>query len=156
EITLAEQRLEGAVIGVVESDGERLPIPRYVYRGPSAGPEPLRLGVFALVHGDEPAGATAVFQLLLAAVQDPALLRGVDLYCYPVCNPTGFQDRTRENRAGVDLNREFWRNSPHPEVRVLEAELRANRFDGIVALHADHDSPGLYAFARGPMTSEEL
>lgn len=156
ELTLAERRLDGAVIGAVASEGVRLPIPRFIFRGPSSGVQPLRLGVFALVHGDEPAGAATVVQLLVSAVQDPALLRGLDLYCYPVCNPTGFEDGTRFNRAGADLNREFWRGSSHPEVQALEGELREHRFDGIVALHADHDSPGLYAFARGAVTSEEL
>jgi len=156
ELAREAPRLEDAVIGTVESEGERLPIPRFIFRGPPSGMQALRLAVFALVHGDEPAGAVAVSQLLADAVEDPAVLRGLDLHCYPVCNPTGFEDGTRFNRAGVDLNREFWRESAHTEVRVLEAELRRHRFDGLIALHADCDSPGLYAFARGPVTSEEL
>ncbi|MBE2215147.1 MAG: succinylglutamate desuccinylase/aspartoacylase family protein [Opitutaceae bacterium] len=157
ELTLQDSRLEGMIAGVIDAGcGERLPIPRFVYRGPTTDLESVRLALFALVHGDEPAGATAIFHLLVTAVQDPSLLRGVDLFCYPVCNPTGFADGTRCNRAGVDLNREFWRGSSHGEVQILEAELRAHRFDGLVALHADCDSPGMYAFARGPVTSDEL
>jgi murein peptide amidase A len=41
-------------------------------------------------------------------------------------------------------------------VLALETELRAHGFDGMVALHADCDSQGLYAFARGAVISEEL
>jgi len=80
----------------------------------------------------------------------------IDPARYPVCNPTGFAGGTRCSRAGVDLNREFWRGSSHGEVQIIEAELRAQQFDGLVALHADCDSPGMYAFARGPVTSDEL
>ncbi|MBE2213914.1 MAG: succinylglutamate desuccinylase/aspartoacylase family protein [Opitutaceae bacterium] len=153
---LVEPRLETAVIGQVRAREGWMPIPRFIFRGPSSGMEPLRLAIFSLVHGDEPAGALALVQLLVSAVRDPAIVRGLDLYCYPVCNPTGYEDGTRFNRAGVDLNREFWRGSSHPEVQTLETELRTQRFDGLVALHADCDSPGLYAFARGPVISEEL
>lgn len=155
-LTRVQPRLESATIGRVGDGDSSLPISRFVFRGPASGAEPLRLAVFSLVHGDEPAGAQAVCQLLASAVRHPELLRGVDLFCYPACNPTGYEAGTRFNRAGVDLNREFWRGSSHPEVQALEAELRIQRFDGLVALHADCDSPGLYAFARGPIISEEL
>ncbi|HEX2101161.1 MAG TPA: succinylglutamate desuccinylase/aspartoacylase family protein, partial [Candidatus Synoicihabitans sp.] len=120
------------------------------------GATPLRLAVFALVHGDEPAGADAVVRLLRSTLAAPDLVRGTELFCYPVCNPSGYERGTRENAAGLDLNREFWRDSEQPEVQVLEQELREQRFDGLIALHADCDSPGLYAFARGAVTSEEL
>jgi murein peptide amidase A len=134
-----------------------LRLARFLVRGPeTAVAEPLKLAVFATVHGDEPAGAVAVLQLLRAAAADPQILRGADLYCYPICNPSGYEARTRGNAAGVDLNREFWRDSSHPEVRILEHELRTECFDGLVSLHADCDSRGLYAFARGSVTSAEL
>jgi murein peptide amidase A len=137
--------------------GEAVRLPRFVWRGPP-GPaaEPLKLAVFGVVHGDEPAGAIAILEVLKEAGHTPDLLRGVELFCYPVCNPVGYERGTRGNGAGVDLNRQFWRESPHPEVQLLEAELRQEQFDGLVALHADCDSPGLYAFARGAVTSEEL
>lgn len=149
--------VEGGAVGwVADGDGGWLCMPRFVFRGPPAGVEPVRLAVFGAVHGDEPAGAWAVMQLLEEAGQQPEAFRGVELYGYPVCNPTGLLDGTRCNRAGADLNREFWKGSSHAEVQLLEAELRGNSFDGLIALHADHDSSGLYAFARGPVTSDEL
>lgn len=151
-------RLEVRTVGTVPTThGEALPIPCYIQRGAvSPGFSFLRLAVFALVHGDEPAGGEAIQSLLATTLLEPELLRGVELFCYPVCNPTGFEAGSRTNAAGLDLNREFWRDSAQPEVQALEAELRLRRFDGLVSLHADCDSPGLYAFARGAVTSEEL
>jgi murein peptide amidase A len=73
-----------------------------------------------------------------------------------VCNPTGFADRTRHSRAGVDLNREFWQDSPHPEVRALETEIWTHAFHGIVTLHSDDTSDGLYGFVDGAVLSEYL
>lgn len=150
-------QLECRSLGEVAAANERWPIPALVQRGDSSGAaEPLRLAVFAGIHGDEPAGAAAIVRLFHHTVASPDLVRGIELFCYPVCNPVGFAAGTRANGAGLDLNREFWRASAQLEVRLLEAELRARRFDGLVALHADCDSHGLYAFARGAVTSQEL
>jgi hypothetical protein len=78
------------------------------------------------------------------------------LQCYPVCNPTGFEDNTRHSRRGHDLNREFWRASTEPEVRWLEQELRTSHFQGLIQLHADDTSGGIYGFVRGHTLTENL
>jgi hypothetical protein len=134
----------------------RYTIPRISFSGPRTGVPQKRIGLFALVHGDEPAGAFALLELLQKLAGEPALAAGYDLVCYPVCNPTGFEDGTRHNRAGFDLNREFWRGSRQPEVLILERELAAQGFDGIVALHADDTSEGLYGYALGRVLNENL
>ncbi len=146
----------GTVAGSFESDGKRYTIPRFVFLGPDIGMPPLRLGFFALLHGDEPAGALALEHLLSELVEQPEAARGFELVVYPLCNPTGYEDGTRHNRAGLDLNREFWRASTQPEVQILEEELRTQRFDGIVALHADDTSEGLYGYAHGRLLNEQL
>ena len=134
----------------------RYEIPRFVFSGPASGSTRIRIGLFAGVHGDEPAGCTAVVRLLENLARAPAEARGYDLVVYPVCNPTGYEDATRETRAGKDLNREFWKDSPEPEIRILETELRAQRFDGIITLHADDTCSGLYGYAHGRLLNESL
>jgi hypothetical protein len=54
------------------------------------------------------------------------------------------------------LNREFWKDSAEPEVRWLEKEIWAHAFDGIVTLHSDDTSDGLYGFVGGAVLSENL
>ncbi|MDB6115002.1 MAG: hypothetical protein JWQ62_1947 [Lacunisphaera sp.] len=125
----------GTVAGAFEVDAKRYTIPRFVFHGPSAGAAPVRVGLFALLHGNELAGALGLGRLLDLLVAEPVLAAGYELSVYPLCNPTGYEDDTAHNRAGRDLNREFWRGSAQPEVRILEAELRQQCFDGIVALH---------------------
>jgi len=155
---LAEQcpEIMGSMAGTFSQDGQRYGIPRFLFVGPPAAHPPIRLGLFAGIHGDEPAGCEALVQLLVELAQDPERAVGYDLVVYPVCNPTGYEDGTRSSRAGVDLNREFWRSSPHPEVRILEAELRSHRFDGIITLHSDDTSEGIYGYAHGRLLNEEL
>ena len=112
--------------------------------------------MFGLLHGDEPAGAIGLQHLLTSLVEDPTPARGYELTIYPVCNPTGYEDDSRHNRAGLDLNREFWRDSQQPEIQILEQELRTQKFDGIIALHADDTSDGLYGYTQGRVLNENL
>lgn len=158
-LALAEgcREVVGTVAGSFEGgEGQRYTVPRFTFLGPQGNMPQMRIGIFALLHGDEPAGALALRRLLETLVARPNLAAGYDVVCYPVCNPTGYEEGTRENRAGLDLNREFWRESAQPEIRILEEELRTQRFDGIIALHADDTSDGLYGYTHGRTLNEQL
>ena len=157
-LELAEQCVDviGSMAGSFSLEGRRYGIPRFVFTGPAAAHDPIRLGLFAGIHGDEPAGCEALVRLLVELAGSPDACTGYDLVVYPVCNPTGYEDGTRANRAGFDMNREFWRSSQQPEVRILERELRNGRFDGIVTLHADDTCNGLYGYAHGRVMNEAL
>src|ERR1051325_6641582 len=111
---------------------------------------------FAGIHGDEPAGTLALVEFLQQLSGEPEIAAGYLIHAYPICNPTGFERGTRHNAAGVDLNREFWRESPHAEVQIIERELREQHFQGLIQLHADDTSDGIYGFVRGHTLSEHL
>ena len=127
---------------------------QFLFVGPRGGGDYYRVGIFAGMHGDEIAGVQAAVRFLHQLAQTPELARGYEIYVYPLCNPTGFEDSTRHARSGRDLNREFWLGSREPEVQLLEQQIRTLRFDGLIALHADADSPGLYAFALGAQVTQ--
>jgi|APCry1669193181_1035450.scaffolds.fasta_scaffold14313_3 hypothetical protein len=137
-------------------NGDRYELPRYLFIGPNGGDTPIRIGVFAVIHGDEQEGAHAVVQFIKLLETKPELAAGYYLSFYPVCNPTGFEDGTRFSRSGRDLNREFWKNSPEPEVRLLQAELVSRSFQGIISLHTDDTSVGFYGFAHGATLTKHL
>ena len=139
-----------------ETGGETYTVPRYLFVGPKGGDTPIRIGIFAGIHGDEPEGARAVVQLLKLLETKPELATGYYLSFYPVCNPTGYEDRTRRSRRGKDLNREFWGNSNEPEVRLLQAELISRSFNGFIALHTDDTSTGFYGIVRGATLTQHL
>lgn len=129
--------------------GVEVRIPRFQFIGPRGGGDYQRIGIFAGIHGDEVEGTLSVYHLLKEFVGNPELARGYEIFFYPVCNPTGVEDGTRWSRSGKDLNREFWSNSREPEVLLLEEQLRALQFNGIISLHSDDTSNGLYGFVRG-------
>ena len=149
-------RLRFSAVGEFHHGSCRYRLPRFVFRGPAGGGATIRLALFAAIHGDEPEGAVALRDFLLELVHAPPLAQGYEIYAYPVCNPSGFEDGTRGSRAGYDLNREFWRGSNQPEVYYLERELGVHQFAGLVALHSDDAAQGVCAFVRGATLTEAL
>lgn len=135
--------------------GERS-LPRYLYLGPRGGGDVIRIGIFATIHGDEPEGALALTRFVGELEKNPEIAKGYALFIYPVCNPTGFEDNTRRSRSGKDLNREFWSESSEPEIRYLESEILLHALDGIITLHSDDTSDGLYGFVGGAVLTENL
>jgi hypothetical protein len=136
--------------------GEQYELARYLFVGPRGGDTPIRIGIFAGIHGDEPEGVHALIQFVQLLEARPELATGYYLSIYPVCNPSGFEDNTRHSRSGKDLNREFWRNSSEPEVRLLQAELQSRSFQGLIALHTDDTSHGFYGYAQGATLTRHL
>jgi len=122
-------------LGGFRSKGEKYSLPRFTMRGPNSS-DPIRIGIFAAIHGDEPAGALAASAFLAESVKQPEAIENFLLQVYPICNPTGFEDNTRHSRGGKDLNREFWKSSAEPEV--------------------EDTSDGLYGFVRGHTLTENL
>ena len=135
-------------------DGEPHALEQFLFVGPRGGRDYYRVGIFAGIHGDETAGVYAAVRFLQELALQPELARGYELYIYPLCNPTGFENGTRHARCGLDLNRQFWNGSHEPEVQLLERQIRTLRFDGLISLHADDESCGLYAFALGAQVTE--
>jgi hypothetical protein len=139
-----------------KSSGESYELTRYSFLGPEGGDTPIHVGIFAGVHGDEPEGSHALVHFARLLEARPDLARGYCLSFYPICNPTGFEDGTRYSRSGKDLNREFWKNSSEPEVRLLQAEISSRSFQGIISLHTDDTSSGFYGYARGATLTKHL
>lgn len=143
-------------LGQFDRAGRAYSLPRYVFLGPKSGGDTIRIGIFATIHGDEPEGALALTRFVRELEKNPEIAKGYALFIYPVCSPTGFEDNTRHARSGRDLNREFWQESAEPEVRWLESEIWTHAFDGILTLHTDDTSDGLYAFVSGAVLTENL
>jgi hypothetical protein len=142
-------------LGSFEIGAEKYSLPRFTLRGPNSS-DPIRIGIFAAIHGDEPASALAAVKFLSEAANEPSLIENFLVQIYPLCNPSGYEDNTRHSRGGKDLNREFWKSSSEPEIAILERELRTQHFNGIIQLHADDTSDGIYGFVRGHTLTENL
>jgi murein peptide amidase A len=151
-----DSTLHTSFAGVFDFAGSSYRIPRVVFKGPKAAHDPIQLALFGGLHGDEPASVLALIAFLERLAADPQRATGYELTVYPLLNPVGYARDTRVNGAGLDLNREFWRGSTQPEVIALERELSANRFHGLITLHADDTCEGIYGYTRGHVLNEAL
>lgn len=115
-------------------------------------PSPVRLYISAGMHGDEPAGPAALLRLFRHDLWPD----NVDLWVCPCLNPTGCARTTRENDAGIDLNRDYL-NPETLEVRAhVEWLARQPDFQGVLCLHEDWESTGFYCYELNPPGSEPV
>src|ERR1700744_4020863 len=56
-----------------EIAGEQYELPRYLFLGPQGGDAPIRIAIFAGIHGDEPEGVHAAVQFLKLLESRPEL-----------------------------------------------------------------------------------
>src|ERR1039458_5475283 len=59
-----------------EVGSETYELPRYLFVGPQGGDTPIRIGVFAGIHGDEMEGAHAVIQFIKLLEAKPEFATG--------------------------------------------------------------------------------
>lgn len=143
-------------IGMWHVGEERFWMPRFIFQRTQQMKRRIKVGIFAGVHGDEPEAVLGLVDLVRGLNARPEVGRDYRLFIYPVCNPSGLVDGTRCSRSGADLNRQFWQDSAEPEVRLLEAEIRRQEFEGIISLHTDDTSDGVYGFAHYGVGTDDL
>jgi protein MpaA len=143
-------------IGMWHMGEERFWMPRFIFQRTQRMKRRIKVGLFAGIHGDEPEAVLGLVDLVRALNARPEVGRDYQLFIYPMCNPSGLADGTRCSRSGADLNRQFWQNSAEPEVRLLEAEIRNQKFEGIISLHTDDTSDGVYGFAYYGTETDDL
>ncbi|MEZ5277384.1 MAG: M14 family metallocarboxypeptidase [Opitutaceae bacterium] len=94
------------------------------------------------IHGDEPAGPEAICRLL----EQPHHLPDFRWTLFPLLNPAGYNLGTRENAAGLDLNRDY-RSPLAPETIAHRSVLEnLGPLDLVIALHEDWESRGFYLY----------
>jgi protein MpaA len=113
----------------------------FAYHSPRANAAK-RLYISTGIHGDEPAGPLAALDLIRNGPWSDAL----EVWLCPCLNPTGFALNTRENAAGLDLNRQYLQPRA-AEIRSHMAWLEQQpRFDLTLCLHEDWEAQGFYVY----------
>lgn len=90
----------------------------------SFGRGPKHVLVIGGVHGDEPAGTYAALDLISDFEQFRKYGKDFTIHIYPCMNPWGYEHDTRENAAGLDLNRGFKKEIEGAECRMFADHLK--------------------------------
>lgn len=127
--------------------------PMYVVRSASVDHAGPRVALAAGIHGDEPAGVEAVLRVLEHGGET---LSAVDAVVMPCINPAGHVNNTRENGAGVDINRSF-QDDAAEEVAAVKGVLANLTFDLFIECHEDWEAEEFYTFEAGePAVAETV
>lgn len=111
-----------------------------------------RIYISTGIHGDEPAGPLAAWDLL-ARNDWPT---DADIWFCPCLNPTGFPLNTRESAERIDLNRDY-RHLRTAEIRAHTAWLEHQpAFDVSICLHEDWEAHGFYVYELNPQNRPSL
>ncbi len=95
------------------------------------------------IHGDEPSGPLAVLEYL----RTTSLSDSVEWIIAPLLNPSGLRAGTRENAAGIDLNRDFLRRRTDEVRAVIDWwSNRPPRALVHLSLHEDWEAEGFYLY----------
>jgi len=148
--------LIGGSVGEFEFAHEVFKIPRFIFLGPGGGGDSIRIGIFAVIHGDEPEGAEALVEFLEKLEEKPRVAQGYHLYIYPICNPTGFAAGTRKNAREEDLMKHFWSGSSEPEIYYLEREIGVLRFHGLISLQTNEHDEAFHIHTSSTVLSRAL
>ncbi|MBN1836933.1 MAG: DUF2817 domain-containing protein [Spirochaetales bacterium] len=112
------------------------------YRPPGARRTALVTGG---VHGNEPAGAGWVLELIEELAGRPEAWPDLAMDLIPLVNPWGWSHDQRYNRDGRDINRDF-ASFATQEAHVLRDLFAGQRYDLVVDHHEDPDATGVYLY----------
>jgi hypothetical protein len=134
-----------------ERFGETDGCPLFALTKRTPGPRP-RIYLSAGIHGDEPAPPLALLAMLEGGFFDA----GAVWFLCPLLNPGGLARGTRENAAGLDLNRDYKaRRSTEIAAHVSWLQ-RQPPFDLCLCLHEDWESQGFYLYELNPLSRPSL
>ena len=86
------------------------------------------------------------------------LLDNLKLEVIPCLNPFGYVHNTRHNADMIDINWAF-ANREVPEIGILRSLVRGRRFEAVIDLHEDWESPGYYLYEMrrdAPLIGQEI
>lgn len=121
-------------------DGETL---YYLTNGCPVSEKDRSLYLSAGIHGDEPAGPTALLRWAECHLKQ---LKRIRYLIFPCLNPWGIKNNFRYDSKGNDLNRFFKLGVKLPPFVAWRRLLKQYRFHAALMLHEDYDAQGVYLY----------
>ncbi len=145
ENATASERLELSVLGEVQYDDFRAPFWHVALRPTANQPPTHRVLLTGGVHGNEPAGAEGVVQLIEHLAEHPELYAGHAIDMLPLVNPWGWTHGKRRNHDGIDINRSFAAFETQESALVRDF-VKDKTYDLVIDHHEAPGSEGFFFF----------
>jgi hypothetical protein len=138
--------------------GSRSPsqISRYVFEGEQLSESPIRIGIFAGLHGDDAVGPGAVSTFLTDLVALPHLGDGLRIYAYPIVSAVNFETATPSSRPSQYIINQMGHEMMSSETYQIEREIFAIAFDGIITISLEKEIENFQVGVSDPRLQEIL
>lgn len=87
--------------------------------------------ISAAIHGNEPSGVTGILNWLNKNNYN----NNINYKLFPIVNPFGYNFSRRTNHNRVNLNREFNKENPQKEIKLIKKDLLKKQFDIFISFH---------------------
>ena len=85
----------------------------------------------AAIHGNESSGVSGILKWL----ENNNISRKINYRLYPITNPYGYHFFRRTNHKRINLNREFKKENPEKEIKLIKTDLRNKLFNIFIISH---------------------
>ena len=126
----------GSPLGPFVLRGATYHLPRFVYFGPEAANDSVRLAFHAGLDGTDGRSARALLHVVERLTLTPDLGQGLNLSFFPIVNPSGFEWGSRRNTQAADLATENWERSDAPEIALLRHDAHVRGYHGFVRIES--------------------
>jgi hypothetical protein len=131
----ASDSVFGSPLGPLEGPNGRTFLPQFVYFGPDSSIDPVRIGVFGGLSGEDLKGSWSLIDWIKALLVHPDIGRGVSVSVFPIVNLSGIHS----GAGGAGLRDNDWFGSPTPEVRLISQNARIRSYQGFIRIEASRD-----------------
>ncbi len=120
----------GSPIGPFYHQSRSYSLPRFVYFGPHASDESLRLAFLAGFDHRDLRGAGGLLQLVERLALQPEMGQGLNLSVFPLVDVLGHE----RGASGRNLDASHWGHGAAPELALLDKDARLRGYHGFVTV----------------------
>lgn len=119
---------EFKLLGNIKAVNHNFPLFRIDIKSNSNSPS---ICFSAAIHGNESSGVSGVLSWLNQDNVD----KNINYKLFPIINPFGYNFYRRTNHNRINLNREFKKENPEQEIKLIKKDLYKKGFDIFVSFH---------------------
>lgn len=135
----------GSPLGPFHHRSRHLHLPRFVYFGPHTHDESLRLSFTSGFDSTDLRGSLAIVHFVERLALTPDLGLGLNLSFFPLVDAAGFF----HGETARSLEQASWRDSPAPELDLLQKDARVRGYHGFVRVETAPGADVVTARLRG-------
>jgi hypothetical protein len=111
-------------------------LPQFVYFGPDSSIDPVRIGVFGGLSGEDLKGSWSLIEWIKTLLVHPDIGQGVSVSVFPAVNLSAIQ----AGAESAELQNSDWCGSRIPEIRLIAQNAKTRSYQGFIRVESSRKS----------------